>query len=169
MKPWSSALIPPAPGLRIGSTTNPAPAFLAGLSDPRGVRRQPHRNVPSAAQPRPAPPIAHCSHYTRRRNTRRDSNRPWVKLQRQVIAKKRKREGSCRLDYCQTNLRSRSFIIIGILTIHLSSRMLGWSSELLSRSIRLSRKLPENDEKAAPEGRSSWPLVAYLGRRAFLS
>jgi transposase InsO family protein len=44
-------------------------------------RRQPHRNVRSAAQPRPAPPIARCA---KRRNIRRDSNRHWMKLQWQV-------------------------------------------------------------------------------------
>jgi transposase InsO family protein len=39
----------------------PASAFGAGLSHSGGLRRQPHRNVRSAAQSRPAPPIARCS------------------------------------------------------------------------------------------------------------
>jgi hypothetical protein len=42
--------------------------------------------VRSAAQPRPAPPIARCSQRAKRRNIRRDSNPYWVKLQGQVIS-----------------------------------------------------------------------------------
>ena len=38
-----------------------APALGARLSNAGGLRRQPHRNGRSAAQPRPAPPIARCS------------------------------------------------------------------------------------------------------------
>ena len=72
----------------------------------------------------------------------------------------RKVSTSCRLDYCQTNLRPGSFMNIGISTIHLPSRMQGWTSELLSCSIQISRMLPATDEKAAPEGHSSWPVVA---------
>ena len=64
----------------------PTPAFLAGLSDARGPCRQTHRNVRSAAQPRPAPPIARCSPRAERRNIPRDSNRHWMKVQGQVIS-----------------------------------------------------------------------------------
>jgi hypothetical protein len=38
----------------------------------------------SAAQPRPAPPIARCLSWVARRKTRRGSNRRWMKLQWQV-------------------------------------------------------------------------------------
>src|SRR3954463_13144661 len=48
----------------------PTPAFLARLSDTCGLCRLPNRNVRSAAQPRPAPPIARCSHRAKRRNIR---------------------------------------------------------------------------------------------------
>src|ERR1700687_4985202 len=48
------------------------------------LRRQPHRNVRSAAQPGPAPPIARCSTCAGRRKNRRDSNRRWMKVQWQV-------------------------------------------------------------------------------------
>ena len=54
----------------VADYNEPAPAFLAGLSDPCGLCRLPHRNVRSAAQPRPAPPIARCSHRAKRRNIR---------------------------------------------------------------------------------------------------
>ena len=37
------------------------PHSALGLSDAGGQRRQPFRNVRSAAQPRPTPPIACCS------------------------------------------------------------------------------------------------------------
>ena len=64
----------------------PASAFGAGLSHAGGLRRQPHRNMRSAAQPRPAPPIACCSTRARRRKIRRDSNRRWMKVQWQVTS-----------------------------------------------------------------------------------
>jgi putative transposase len=54
------------------------------LSHPGGIRRQPHRNVRSATQPRPAPPIARCSPRAEWRNICRDSNRRRMKLQWQV-------------------------------------------------------------------------------------
>ena len=38
-----------------------APALVAGIPHPGGLRRHLHRNGRSAAQPRPAPPIARCS------------------------------------------------------------------------------------------------------------
>ncbi|MET4038134.1 hypothetical protein ABMB68_009707, partial [Bradyrhizobium sp. RT4a] len=44
-----------------------------------------------AAQPRPAPPIARCSHRAKRRNIRRDSNRYWVTLQGQVTCSRAKK------------------------------------------------------------------------------
>jgi hypothetical protein len=56
----------------------------AGLSHPGGLRRQPHRNMRSAAQPRPAPPIARCSHRATRRKIRRGSDHRWMKVQWQV-------------------------------------------------------------------------------------
>lgn len=52
-----------------------------------GYRRlcgQAHRNGRSAAQPRPAPPIGHCSTCARPRTLRSDSRRRWMKVQRQV-------------------------------------------------------------------------------------
>ena len=64
----------------------PAPALGARLPDPGGLCRQPHRNRRSAAQSRPAPPIACCSNRAPRRKIRRDSNRRWMKVQRQVNA-----------------------------------------------------------------------------------
>ena len=57
------------------------------LSDTGGLCRQPYRNVRSAAQPRPAPPIARCSPRARRRNIGGDSNRHWMKVQGQVRVK----------------------------------------------------------------------------------
>ena len=62
----------------------PASAFGARLPHAGGLCRQPHRNMRSAAQPRPAPPIARCSTRATRRKTRRDSNRRWMKVQWQV-------------------------------------------------------------------------------------
>ena len=85
-RPCSSASIMPAPRSRPGSTTTtPAAALVARLSDAGGLCRQPHRNRRSAAQPRPAPPIARCSTRATRRNNRRGSNRRWMKVQWQVI------------------------------------------------------------------------------------
>jgi hypothetical protein len=55
----------------------PAP-LLARLPDTRGLRRQSHRNTRSAAQPRPAPPLACCSHRAARRINRRGPNRRWM-------------------------------------------------------------------------------------------
>ena len=46
----------------------------AGLSHTGGLCRQSLRNKRSAAQSRPAPPIACCSNCARRRKIRRDSN-----------------------------------------------------------------------------------------------
>src|ERR1700722_7069278 len=66
----------------------------------------------------------------------------------------------CRLAYCQTSLRPGSFMNIGITNIHFPSTTLEWTSERLSCSIQLSRMLLMNDEKAAPEDRSSWPIAA---------
>ena len=72
-----------------GDYNGPAPALGAGLSPPGGLCRQSHRNMRSAAQPGPAPPIARCSTRAGRRKPRPDSNRRWVKVQWQVkIAKK---------------------------------------------------------------------------------
>src|SRR6201999_2498743 len=59
----------------------PASALVIGLSDTGGLCRQPHRNVRSAAQPRPAPPIARCLLRAKRPNIRRDSSRHWMKVQ----------------------------------------------------------------------------------------
>ena len=63
MRPCSSISTTPAPEIaRMGRRLQrPAPAFVAGLSHAGGLCRQPHRNGRSAAQPRPAPPIARCS------------------------------------------------------------------------------------------------------------
>ena len=49
-----------------------------------GLRRQLRRNGRSAAQSRPARPIARCSHRATRHKTRRGSNRRWMTTQRQV-------------------------------------------------------------------------------------
>jgi putative transposase len=59
-------------------------ALGAGLSHTAGLWRQSLHNTRSAAQPRPAPPIACCSTRAPRLKTRRASNRPRMKVQRQV-------------------------------------------------------------------------------------
>ncbi|MEY9168877.1 hypothetical protein ACVII1_000206 [Bradyrhizobium elkanii] len=61
-----------------------ATALLAEIPDPRGLRRHIHRNGRSAAQPRPAPPIARCTTRATRRTKPRDSNRRWMKVRWQV-------------------------------------------------------------------------------------
>jgi len=58
-----------------------AAAFRAVLPHADSLCRQSLCHVRSAAQPRPAPPIARCSTRVARRKTRRDSNRRWMKLQ----------------------------------------------------------------------------------------
>ena len=50
----------------------------------RGLRRHIHRNGRSAAQPRPAPPIARCSTRATRRTKPRDSNCCWMNVRWQV-------------------------------------------------------------------------------------
>ncbi len=59
-------------------------ALLARLPDTRGLCRDARRNRRPAAQPRPAPPLACCSHRAARRINRRGSNRHWTKHQWQV-------------------------------------------------------------------------------------
>lgn len=49
-----------------------------------GLCRRAHRNRRSAAQSRPASPIACCSPHARGRINRRDSTRRWMKLRGQV-------------------------------------------------------------------------------------
>ncbi len=61
-----------------------APALIAEIPHPGSLRRHIHRNGRSAAQPRPAPPIARCSTCATRRTNPRDSNRHWMKIQWQV-------------------------------------------------------------------------------------
>ena len=61
-----------------------AASLLAEIPDPRGLCRHIHRNGRSAAQPRPAPPIARCSNRANRRKTPRDSNCRWMKVRWQV-------------------------------------------------------------------------------------
>ena len=68
----------------VADYNQPAAALGAGLPHAGGLRRQPHRNGRSAAQPRPAPPIACCSTRATRRKIRRGSNRRWMKIQWQV-------------------------------------------------------------------------------------
>ena len=63
---------------------NQRPPLVARVSLARGLRRQFHRNMRSAAQPRPASPIACCSTSATRRKIRRGSNRRWMKIQWQV-------------------------------------------------------------------------------------
>jgi putative transposase len=57
------------------------PHSALGYLTPDSLCRQSLCHVRSAAQPRPAPPIARCSTRVARRKTRRDSNRRWMKLQ----------------------------------------------------------------------------------------
>jgi hypothetical protein len=49
-----------------------------------GLCRQSLGNMQSAAQPRPAPPIARCSYSARWRKVPRDSNCPWMNVNWQV-------------------------------------------------------------------------------------
>ena len=60
------------------------PALVAEIPHAGGLRRHIHRNGRSAAQPRPAPPIARCSTRATWRTKPRDSNRRWMKVQWQV-------------------------------------------------------------------------------------
>ncbi|MGY2933774.1 putative transposase [Bradyrhizobium sp. GM6.1] len=69
---------------RIAEWADDYNTFGAGLSHPGGLRRLPHRNMRSAAQPRPAPPIACCSTRASWRKTSRDSNCRWMKARGQV-------------------------------------------------------------------------------------
>jgi putative transposase len=69
----------------VGDYNGQRPHSSLGYLTPAALCRLPHRNVRSAAQPRPAPPIARCSQRAKRRNIRRDFNPYWVKLQGQVI------------------------------------------------------------------------------------
>jgi hypothetical protein len=57
---------------------------LAEIPHPGGLRCHIHRNGRSAAQSRPAPPIARCSTCATRRTKPRDSNCHWMKVQWQV-------------------------------------------------------------------------------------
>jgi hypothetical protein len=66
-----------------------APAFVPELSHSCGLRRHIHRNGRSATQPRPVPPIAHCSTHAERRTKTRDSNSRWMKVQWQVRGNRR--------------------------------------------------------------------------------
>src|SRR5581483_9302128 len=50
----------------------------------RGLRRPPHRNGRSAAQPRPSPPIVRCFTRATWRTKLRDSNCRWMNIQWQV-------------------------------------------------------------------------------------
>lgn len=61
-RPYSSISTTPAPRSRHGRRLQyPAASLVAEKPDPRGLRRLPHRNGRSAAQPRPAPSIVRCS------------------------------------------------------------------------------------------------------------
>jgi len=53
----------------VGRLQRRAAALLAEIRNPGGLRCHPHRNVRSATQPRPAPPIARCSTRASRRTT----------------------------------------------------------------------------------------------------
>jgi acyl CoA:acetate/3-ketoacid CoA transferase len=57
---------------------------LVAIPHACGIRRHIHRNGRSAAQPRPAPPIARCSTRATWRTKNRDSNRRWMKVRWQV-------------------------------------------------------------------------------------
>jgi transposase-like protein len=56
-------------------------AKYGGMAHPGDLCRRPHRNVRSAAQPEPAPPIARCSNRARRRKA---LIAHWMKVQWQV-------------------------------------------------------------------------------------
>jgi hypothetical protein len=60
------------------------PALFAEMPHASGLRCHIHRNGRSAAQPRPAPPIARCSTCATRRTKPRDANCHWMKIQWQV-------------------------------------------------------------------------------------
>ena len=60
------------------------PHLGARLPHTGGASRPPHRNGRSAAQPRPAPPIARCSNRARRRINQAGSNRGWMRVRGQV-------------------------------------------------------------------------------------
>ena len=62
----------------------PTSALVAEIPHACGLRRHIHRNGRSAAQPRPAPPIARCSTRATWRTKPRDSNRRWMKIRWQV-------------------------------------------------------------------------------------
>ena len=64
----------------------PTSALVAAIPHACGLRRHIHRNGRSAAQPRPAPPIARCSTRATWRTKPRGSNRRWMKVQWQVTA-----------------------------------------------------------------------------------
>ena len=63
----------------------PTSALVAAIPHACGLRRHIHRNGRSAAQPRPAPPIARCSTRATWRTKNRGSNRRWMKVWWQVI------------------------------------------------------------------------------------
>ena len=60
------------------------PHSALGVSAAGGLCRQFHRNIRSAAQPRPASPMVCCSTSAKRSKIRQDSNRRWMKVRRQV-------------------------------------------------------------------------------------
>src|SRR5689334_10548390 len=61
-----------------------AASLLAEIPDTGGLRCHIHRNGRSAAQPRPASPLARCSTRATRRTTHSDSKCCWMKLWWQV-------------------------------------------------------------------------------------
>ncbi len=87
-----------------------AAALLAEIRNPGGLRCHPHRNGRSAAQSRPALPIARCSTRASRRTTQQDSNCGWMKLRWQVkwyerASELRDYQGSVLGDVCCTTER----------------------------------------------------------------
>ncbi len=83
------------------------PAFFPWLCNAGGICGQPRRNRRSAAQPRPAPPIACCYIRAPRRKTTRDSNRRWMKIQGQV---------TCIISWLRLNALTCGLIVIWSVT-----------------------------------------------------